>query len=88
LESLPTSTERRRTFEGDEDSPLPAEWLSWLRFTREPAPTEEETQRLAMARDQLAARVAVLRREEALRKQRRSMLGDADGEAVGNERLS
>lgn len=78
----------RRTFTGDAEGDLPAEWLSWLRSTRLQPPSPEETLLLAQKRSEVRGRVAELAAEEARRKERARVLGEQRGDGADAQQLS
>ena len=82
-----SSAVERRTFDGDADVELPAEWLAWLRHTRAEPPTPEESKQLADAREERRRRVEALQLQEQQRKTRARVQGTQTGEGAGAEQL-
>jgi NADH:ubiquinone oxidoreductase subunit len=82
-----SSALERRTFDGDADVELPAEWLAWLRHTRTDPPTPEESKQLADARAERRRRVEALQVQEQQRKTRAKVQGTQTGEGAGAEQL-
>ena len=81
------SAVERRTFDGNADAELPAEWLAWLRHTRAEPPTPEESKQLADARAERRRRVEALQVQEQQRKTRARVQGTQTGEGAGAEQL-
>ena len=84
LEKSSRGVTRRRTFEGDAETPTPPEWNAWLRRTREKPPTMEECAEIEAERKRRAAGVAALAGAEEQRRLRDLFAaGRGGGEAVG-----